>query len=413
MRRLAAVLGLVLLAAVVATAPAGAEPAPESAFGGVTQLSSGWSYVCGVLTTRQVRCWGSGFLGVLGTGDTDNRPWPTPVVDVDGDGPLVNITQVSGGSASTCARTAGGQARCWGDNAYGELGVGDTDPHQYAMPVVGVGEAGRLTGVVQVSTGWNHACARVTGGQVRCWGDNTEGQLGDDQPDPSSSPVVVADLDGVGPLTGATQLVAGYKFTCARLSAGRVACWGDNGADQLGDGSHGDQRRPVLVKNASGTGPLTGVARIAMTGNGGCALLTSGQARCWGFSPGGGSPFPVTVQNGAGTGPLTGITALGSGTNHRCFVVSRGRVRCQGNNLAGQLGDRTTTNRTSLVPMVDAVGTGQLSGVLSLAVGDSHTCGRLSGGRVVCLGSNLFGQLGDGTFESTTRPVGVRPAPPS
>jgi alpha-tubulin suppressor-like RCC1 family protein len=288
------------------------------------------------------------------------------------------------------------------------LGVGDTSPHTRAVIVEDVDGSGPLTGVKQIVAGWNHACARVTGGQVRCWGLNGDGQLGDGTPTTRPTPVVVSNPSGSGPLTGVTQLSAGLASTCARLTTGQAVCWGNNSNHQAGDGTNSDRFRPVSVRNSSNSSPLTGIAQVATGNFFSCARLTSGQARCWGVPPGGATELPLAVMNPTGTAPLTGIRAVAAGPNTACYVLESARVRCAGANMKGQLGDRTLTFRSHPVSMVNAEGTTLMSGVVSVAPGQHHTCVRRTGGGVQCVGGNGVGQLGDGSGVDTARPVGVR-----
>jgi alpha-tubulin suppressor-like RCC1 family protein len=409
MRRLLSLTLLVLTAGTgVVTAPVAAQPAPEAALTGITRLEAGDDHTCAVTTSREVRCWGHGGWRQLGNGLTSSPGIPNAVLNTAGTSPLTGITQVSAGGAYTCARTATGQARCWGYNQDGQLGVGDQAVHTFPVIVKGVGGTGRLSGVTQVSAGWNHACARVGGGQVRCWGTNNKGQIGDDSMSLRTTPTTVLAPTGTGALTGATQLTSGIYFNCARLSTGRVACWGSNVGNQLGDGSDDDRDRPVYVRNSANTGPLTGVRQVAAGGYFACALLTNGQARCWGSVPSGASALPAGVLNANGSGPLTGITSISAGFSHVCFRLETGRVRCLGANGVGELGDLTTSYRNNPVLMTNTAGTAPATGVTAVTAGEHHTCARLNTGQLMCTGANDVGQLGAGPGPNTARPIGVR-----
>ncbi len=401
---------LALLAAGGATTPVAAEPSAteasgaEAALTGVGQIEAGDEHTCAVVTGGQVRCWGYNFFRELGNGNTVASGFPTAVLTPSGAGNLTGVTQVSAGANHSCARLSSGQARCWGYNGDGQLGVGDTAAQTLPVVVKGPGGTGRLTGVAQVAAGTKHSCARVTGGQVRCWGLNADGQLGIDSLAPSTTPVVVLAPTGSGPLTGVTQLAVGQNFNCARRSTGQVVCWGNNSSAQLGDGSTADRDRPVFVRNADNSGRLTGVRQVAVSRFYACALLTNGQARCWGFGFG---PFPLAVLKADNT-PLTGITSISAGADHLCFRLSNGRLRCRGANAQGQLGDLTNTARATPVPMVNTAGTSAATGVTAVAAGARHTCARLGTTQVICTGANDFGQLGAGPGPATARPIGVR-----
>ena len=109
-----------------------------------------------------------------------------------------------------------------------------------AVTVLNQGGGGPLTGVRQVDAGGDHACAALANGQARCWGDNDNGQLGNnDLGVDTDLPVTVLNQGGGGPLTGVASIQAGDDFTCARLANGQVRCWG------AGHGRPARQRRGV------------------------------------------------------------------------------------------------------------------------------------------------------------------------
>lgn len=251
-----------------------------------------------------------------------------------------------------------------------------------------------------IAAGFQHSCA-VDDGVVTCWGRNTYGQLGNGTTTDSRSPVTVSGI------STAVAVTAGKYHTCAVLSDGSGRCWGRNTNGQLGDGTSTDRRTPVVV---SGLGGITSISGgDAHT----CASLESGQARCWGSNAygqlGNGTttsyPTPMTVGTRTTKGsitPLSGVTEVDAGTQFACARKTDGTVSCWGRNQYGQLGDGSTTNRTS------PIGVSGLSGTGDLTVGDSHACVVMSNGRARCWGNNLMGQLGDGTQSARSAPVEVR-----
>jgi alpha-tubulin suppressor-like RCC1 family protein len=171
---------------------------------------------------------------------------------------------------STCARLVSGAVRCWGYNAAGMLGTGNTVSLRYASkPVVGLdGVVGKAA---SVSVGFSSACARITNGTVRCWGYDHDGQLGNGTyTGPlafpfSATPVVVRN----GPssvLTGVTAVSVGYGGACVIVGTGtaaRVRCWGLGGMSGIGDLAQHDYA--VQVPNVSGVKAIcTGAAVIAL-----------------------------------------------------------------------------------------------------------------------------------------------------
>ncbi len=281
-----------------------ANPSGTGPLLGVAQIGTGATYSC-ARVGNQVRCWGRG--GALGDDSFADRALPVTVVDVDGAGPLTQVTQISVGGSHACALLASGEVRCWGGNERGQLGDGTYTARSRAVVVVNPEMTGPLTDVVEVSAGNGLTCARLANGQARCWGGNTGNGLSG-----SNRPVTVLDPTGTAPLTGVADVSVGgtyapvpglgdspYRAACAVLTSGQLRCWGMNQFRQLGDGTTTTRLLPITVLNADGTGPLTDVAQVTMGGQGACAILTTGEGRCWGtVAPGNGSGasvFPARV----------------------------------------------------------------------------------------------------------------------
>jgi alpha-tubulin suppressor-like RCC1 family protein len=303
---------------------------------------------------------------------------------------LPTFVKIAAGGSHTCALTAEGGVKCWGSNRDGELGDGSTTQRSTPVDVMGLS-----SGVTALAVGGSHTCALVSGGSVKCWGQNSQGQLGDGTTDNRTTPVDVTGLT-----EGVTAITAGIQDTCALISGGGVKCWGANWAGQLGDGTTDNRSTPVDV-----TGLAEGVAALVAGGVHTCALVLGGGAKCWGWNSSGqlgdgtidNRTTPVDV-----TGLTEGVTALVAGEAHTCALVSGSGAKCWGANGSGQLGDSTTDNRTTPVDV-----TGLTEGVTALAAGGSHTCAFVSGGGIKCWGVNGSGQLGDGTTDNRTTPVDV------
>jgi alpha-tubulin suppressor-like RCC1 family protein len=304
------------------------------------------------------------------------------------------VTQFSAGRSHSCAVTDSGAARCWGFNSNGQLGNGGT-----AAATSAVNVSGLTSGVTAVTTGNQHSCAVVNGG-VKCWGINLKGQLGDGTNTQSLTPVDVSGLT-----TGVASISAGLEFTCAITIAGGVKCWGEGASGELGRGSIIDSNVPVDV-----TGLGSGVAAINAGARHACVRTTSGGAKCWGANSDGrlGDASntqrltPVDVD-----GLLSGVATIDAGWAHTCAVTTSGGAKCWGNNGAGQLGAGTTSN--SNVP-VDV--SGLTTGVTSISAGGadntfSHSCAVTTSGTLKCWGINSFGQLGNGTTTQNLTAVDV------
>jgi alpha-tubulin suppressor-like RCC1 family protein len=259
--------------------------------GSATKICAGGSFTCAVLEGGTVRCWGMNLGGQLGYGHTENigddelpTDEPNPI-DMGG-----LVRELSCASGYSCAVLEGGGLRCWGVNTYGRLGygtsgnVGDNEtPAEAGFVNVG-------GGVESVAVGDQNACVVLTEGTVRCWGNRvglgvpgTSEPIGDDE-----DPVAIDPVDVGGDVR---DITTGQAFACAVLETDNVTCWGGSSFGQLGYGSEeqvGDDETPA----EAGAVMLGGAVANVSTGGGSsrihsCALLTSGDVRCWGYNDNG------------------------------------------------------------------------------------------------------------------------------
>jgi alpha-tubulin suppressor-like RCC1 family protein len=197
----------------------------------VKAIAAGQAHTCVLLTSGKVRCWGTNNQGQLGDGTTRSRDINRkPMVDV-----LTGVQEIATGSWHSCALMTTSGVRCWGENSEGQLGDGTTT-NSLSPPTSDV-----LTGVQAITAGELHTCALTSTGGVRCWGYNTYGQLGDSTTTNCSSPPT-SDV-----LTGVQAITAGYEHTCALMTTGGVRCWGQNSQGQLGDSTTIDRSTPTPV----------------------------------------------------------------------------------------------------------------------------------------------------------------------
>jgi alpha-tubulin suppressor-like RCC1 family protein len=217
----------------------------------VTHVSAGYYDTCALDSAGAAYCWGYNGNGQLGHGTTTNSSVPVAVVT---SGALAGqtLTQLSASWYHTCAVDAAGAAFCWGDNSDGQLGDGSTTSS--SVPVA-VAVSGVLAGktISNVTIGDYDTCAMDSAGLAYCWGDNTHGELGDDATIDSSVPVAV---DTAGVLAGKTltQVTAGIWHACALDTTGSVYCWGRSVSGELGDDSNSASSVPVLVGPRAPTG---------------------------------------------------------------------------------------------------------------------------------------------------------------
>jgi uncharacterized repeat protein (TIGR01451 family) len=396
-----------ICAALLLTLPGTAAALPQSSQGARLApgfVDPGGSHVCAVLEGGSTHCWGENGFGELGIGAIDDRgdepdelPAP-PVV-------LGDTAQVSAGGFSSCAVRVDGTVLCWGRNNVGQLGNGDTDnigddPEELPRAVPLPAPAN------EVSVGSVHACAVITDGTVQCWGGNLFGMLGlgdtENRGDnPGELPTAAVPLPGP-----AQQVVSGDAFSCALLTDGTVHCWG--AGKHLGVGvvtTEGDDPGELPTPAV----PLPGPAQAITAGlEHTCALLVSGAVHCWGVNDSGQLGIGDTATRGDSPGELptpavplpATATAIAAGDNHTCAVLSTGVVRCWGANASGQLGSGNTHAVGDDPGETPVQPPSMLAVILAVSAGGDTTCLSYSGGTIDCWGKNASGQLGIGATEN-------------
>jgi alpha-tubulin suppressor-like RCC1 family protein len=282
-------------------------------------------------------------------------------VDVFGTGTRceANFARLTTGDQHTCAVLDGGEVRCWGYNWYGQLGLGDQNFRvgpPTGLPAVDLGGD-----AVAVSAGCNHTCALLENGSVKCWGDNLLGQLGvgDDDNRGDQPGEMGTALPAVALGAGASAISVGCEYSCALLGTGGVKCWGGNEFGQLGQG---DQEH-----RGDEPGELGGaLAAIDLGGS--------------------------------------SVVELTAGYRFACARLASGAIKCWGRNASGQLGQGDLDHRGdepgemggSLAP-IDLGLPGGVS-VVQLSSGLIHSCAVLGNGSVKCWGGGLTGRLGNGSM---------------
>ena len=298
-----------------------------------------------------------------------------------------------------CAAAAGAatdyQARTWGINSNGELGIGTLIGPETCV----FGEAcatspqlpGELTGVAGVAAGAFHSLAAMSDGTVMAWGFNGSGQLGHPGVEESSTPVAVEGLSGV------VAVAAGHEFSLALLANGTVMAWGEDNFGQLGNASHTPSQVPIAV------GGLSEVRAITAGPNHALALLANGTVMAWGAGAAGqlgdgqsaGSDVPVPVSG------LSGVASVAAGRAHSLARLTNGTVKAWGEGAAGQLGNGKVTS--SNVPVTVS----GLANATAVAAGGAHSVALLGTGQVVAWGEDTQGELGDGGATDSDKPVSV------
>lgn len=334
---------------------------------GVVAVSSGYWHTCALLATGGLKCWGQNREGQLGVPTTENcntPEYPTPCARTPVNGPSLgtDVWALAAGGYHTCALTVQGKVKCWGSNEYGQLGNGTTTDSM--MPVDVFDSAGApLTGVAAITGGEGFTCALTARGTAKCWGENDKGQLGDGTTTDRS---LAADVVGLGEPTVAVVSGPSSYTTCAVTMSGAAKCWGDGSAGQLGNGTRGTGNHSAIPVDVTGLG--SGVVALTTGYLHTCALMTGGRAKCWGdhgfrqlghnAAYSGFSAVPVDVCRTYNPSIRqcdqleSGLTNIAAGGFHTCGLPAAGTgIRCWGTDVLEQIGCRNCVTPTT--PVVD------------------------------------------------------------
>jgi alpha-tubulin suppressor-like RCC1 family protein len=315
----------------------------------------------------------------------------------------LRIVDLACSNVEACVVISDGTVRCWGFGGAGRLGYGNQNNIGDNEEPVTAGTVDVGGFVTQISVGYQHVCARLAGGAVRCWGTAAYGRLGygneinvgDDE-----TPASVGDV----PLGGSAQkVVTGDGFSCALLENGAVRCWGRNREGQLGYGNTtyiGDNEYPSTAGTVNvGAGTIVDITAGSEHA---CVLMSDGAVRCWGLGSYGQLGYGNTSTIGDNEFPSTAgdvslggkAIAISAGTYTTCAVLDTGAVRCWGEGTVGQLGYGNTNligddelPSTTMSLLFEAPAT-------AVSTGGVHTCVRLTTGALRCWGYNKDGELG-------------------
>lgn len=344
-------------------------------------VAAGGVTTCALRSDRTLWCWGANYDGQLGVGTADDAVHPSPeeVTALGGEATGVRASE------ALCATRLDEALLCWGDNSYGQLGAGvDTTPITAPTPVAAP-PGTILTRVAPASH--THSCAISDLDELWCWGDNGAGQLGIGVVD---FQIYLAPIQAAAVTFAVAAVEVGDLHVCALDLAGNVWCWGDTYDGQIGIGVTTDAKYPSPEAVSI---PDT-VERIAARGLVTCAVTWGGALWCWGSNNWGqiGPAAPTVAPS-----PVE-LTALGDevrdvsvGGHHVCAIKTDATVWCWGSNKYGQLGIPFEGDIEALPQQVAG-----LADVVEISCGYAHTCARTGDGRLWCWGTDNYGQLGRG-----------------
>lgn len=348
-------------------------------------ISAGYNSSCTTDASNNLWCWGNNEYGQLGIGNFVPSPSPRQVTT------LASVSVVSVGQEFACA-ISNGALYCWGLNSLGELGNGTTSSANVPTLV-----SGMSSGVTAVSAGGGHACA-IQNNQLFCWGNNDEAQVIGNAGGYYTTPQLIAPLAWIGSQSIISPS-AGSSHTCVIVD-GAVWCWGYNFTQQAGQPMNYDH---YVVNPSQVAYPYNDSSFIATSVRAGHAHtcgLYNGIVFCWGGNVEGelglGNNGYSSDHYHPTVSALGNVASISTGASatHTCALTNDGVMYCWGYNGYGQLGDNTTTDKyTPVVPIYMGAAVAQIS------VGAHHTCSWYYWGtKAACWGYGQDGQLGNNTF---------------
>ncbi|MEQ1878055.1 MAG: hypothetical protein ABL958_15540 [Bdellovibrionia bacterium] len=324
-----------------------------------TGIAVGGFFGCASLANGSVRCWGLGTLGRLGDGTQNDSSTPVQVFGI------TNATsKISAGKYNACVILSTGSIKCWGTNSQNGNGVAGVNscnvPNDCDLsPVTVFG----ITTATEISVGYPSACAILADTTVRCWGGNNSGGIGNGTINTAPTPVVATGV------SGATKISVGNFFhACALVTNGEVQCWGDNRQGQLGTGSEiGPQTcttacsKTAITANDYTGAAFTGVTSLSAGYNFTCVVQSDGKIQCFGLNgdgelgSGGIGPFTCGFYDCSPL-PLEVIvsgaaTAVAGGNSFACALLADKTVSCW-----GRLDNPTKLDPTPIEKIADSVG---------------------------------------------------------
>lgn len=326
------------------------------------------------------------------------------VANLTGLGPCVDLL-------ARIVKTSGGSSGAGGPTTPSPIGPGAGAGNGPGTGSGGTGSGGGGTGpsggaFPDVAAGVFDSCAVVAGGRVECWGDNSAGELGtgsDTGPDCAGAcselPVAVSGI------SNAMQVAAGGQNACALLATGQVACWGYNHDGEVGDGTTTGPETCEGIACATTPASVVGITNAVQVAVGplaACAVLATGAVDCWGAGPLGDGTTAGSAVPVAVAG-ITNATKVSAGGNNgssgeMCARLASGGVDCWGN---GFMGDGSSA------PSDLPVAVSGLTTATDVATGYLGGCALLSSGQVECWGWNREGELGNGGTSTSTTPMPV------
>jgi prepilin-type N-terminal cleavage/methylation domain-containing protein len=343
-------------------------------------------HVCGLKSDNKLYCWGSNYHGELGFTTTYGTNYQPKPVNSD----TTPWLEVGLGNDISCGIKINGLLYCWGNSSQGSIGDGLPGFYRVVPTLV----SGGFTDWKKVSSSMTVCAIRGASGVgvAYCWGENNYGQIGDGTTVQRNVPTLVS-----GGFTDWIEISSTRHNACGIRSTGELYCWGRNHYGQIGDGTSTDRSTPTLV-----SGGFTDWTQLSVRGGGVCGIRATGELYCWGINNRGQIGDGTSTDRSTPTLVSGGLTdwikiSVGEGS---CGLRATGALYCWGSNHHGQIGDGTTTNRN-----IPTLVSGGFTDWQDIKSGSSNNCGIRANKKIYCWGHNHQGKIGDGTTTNRNIPT--------
>jgi alpha-tubulin suppressor-like RCC1 family protein len=295
-------------------------------------VAAGRRHTCGLRAAGMLYCWGDNSQSQLGSGGTRWHKQPFRI------GNDADFTELACGGDDCCALRHQGALVCWGSNQDGNVGVSGTGTAAVTSPsAVAAGST-----FLQVAVAAAHSCAIRSDGALLCWGSNADGELGTgDSQATQRTPIQVGDGNDW------FRIAVGQQHTCGLRGMGTLWCWGSNAEGQIGIGGEGPDGVQQVTNIPTGVLESSGWVDVAVGGYHSCARQHDKPLACWGRGQSG--QLGAGVMD-IGDTPLSipqsdGFRNLALGAAFSCAFESDRTLQCWGDNTQGQLGVGDTNER--------------------------------------------------------------------
>lgn len=374
---------------------------PIFSFPDIKKMVTGGHHTVVLTRKGTVWAWGNNAAGQLGDGSTTSRETPIQVKGENGVGLLTNIKDIFAGYRHTIAIDYNNDLWAWGDNSFGQLGDGTTNNCSTPYPLQKSINKNYFQNVKYMSLGFYHSFAIKNDGTILGWGENDYGQLGIGTTSPKENPkeltpTIVIKSDGQ-PLKNPKQLHTGGYHSLFIDENGVLWVWGSNIYKQLGLRGAPNQNKAYQIPALINIKEVSAGFRQSIIVNTSNKIYVFGTNNYGQLGTGDliDKDIPTEIKINNTSNLVQHVYAAGW---QSYIVLQNGEVYASGYNAYGQLGDGTKVNKTVFSPV------SLLNQVDSLYTGYSHVFAKQKDGTFYRWGENKHFQMGNGNDADVISP---------